>query len=158
MKSCVVTANYACDPNKVWLYLTKPTLNNWRKDVSGYEESDDGMKATEKNTDGGETQIVFTRKEKPRCLSCNFQKGKISGTFTALLLDAAFGPEKQKALSPARLALLLGCGVLLAPGKLVYLPLAALLLVVPAARLGHHAKAKKCFMDIVKKALPIGYI
>lgn len=86
MKSCVVTANYACDPNKVWLYLTKPTLNNWRKDVSGYEESDDGMKATEKNTDGGETQIVFTRKEKPRCLSCNFQKGKISGTFTALLL------------------------------------------------------------------------
>ena len=25
MKSCVVTANYACDPNKVWLYLTKPT-------------------------------------------------------------------------------------------------------------------------------------
>ena len=33
-----------------------------------------------------ETQIVFTRKEKPRCLSCNFQKGKISGTFTALLL------------------------------------------------------------------------
>ena len=26
MKSCVVTANYACDPNKVWLYLTKPTL------------------------------------------------------------------------------------------------------------------------------------
>ena len=64
--------------------------------------------------------------------------------FTALLLDAAFGPEKQKALSPARLALLLGCGVLLAPGKLVYLPLAALLLVVPAARLGHHAKAKKC--------------
>mgnify|MGYP000034654926 CR=1 FL=1 len=45
MKSCVVTANYACDPNKVWLYLTKP-----------------------------------------RCLSCNFQKGKISGTFTALLL------------------------------------------------------------------------
>lgn len=64
--------------------------------------------------------------------------------FTALLLDAAFGPEKQKALSPARLALLLGCGVLLAPGKLVYLPLVALLLVVPAARLGRHAKAKKC--------------
>ena len=86
MKSCVVTANYACDPNKVWLYLTKPTLNGWRRDVSSYEESDDGLKAAEKNTDGSETQIVFTRKEKPRCLSCNFQKGKISGTFTALLL------------------------------------------------------------------------
>ena len=78
MKSCVVTANYACDPNKVWLYLTKPTLNGWRRDVSSYEESDDGLKAAEKNTDGSETQIVFTRKEKPRCLSCNFQKGKIS--------------------------------------------------------------------------------
>ena len=49
-------------------------------------KSDDGLKAAEKNTDGSETQIVFTRKEKPRCLSCNFQKGKISGTFTALLL------------------------------------------------------------------------
>ena len=66
MKSCVVTANYACDPNKVWLYLTKPTLNGWRRDVSSYEESDDGLKAAEKNTDGSETQIVFTRKEKPR--------------------------------------------------------------------------------------------
>lgn len=65
--------------------------------------------------------------------------------FTALLLDAAFGPEKQKALSPARLALLLGCGVLLAPGKLVYLPLAAAVgCGGPAARLGRHAKAKKC--------------
>lgn len=64
--------------------------------------------------------------------------------FTALLMDAAFDPEKRKALSPARLAALLLCGVLLAPGKLVYLPLAALLLVVPGARLGHHAKAKKC--------------
>ena len=90
MKSCVVTANYACDPNKVWLYLTKPTLNGWRRDVSSYEESDDGLKAAEKNTDGSETQIVFTRKEKPRCLSCNFQKGKISGTFTALLLGGGY--------------------------------------------------------------------
>ncbi len=37
--------------------------------------------------------------------------------FTALLLDAAFGPESRR-LSPARLALLLGCGVLLAPASL----------------------------------------
>lgn len=29
MKTCVVTANYSCDPNKVWLYMTKPTLNHW---------------------------------------------------------------------------------------------------------------------------------
>ena len=64
----------------------RDTVNAWRRDVSSYEESDDGLKAAEKNTDGSETQIVFTRKEKPRCLSCNFQKGKISGTFTALLL------------------------------------------------------------------------
>ena len=46
MKSCVVTANYACAPNKVWLYLTKPTLNGWRRDVSSYEESDDGLTLT----------------------------------------------------------------------------------------------------------------
>ena len=53
----------------------------------------------------------------PRCWGC--------ASFTALLLDAAFGPEKQKALS-SRLALLLGCGgVLLAPASF-YLPLAAL--------------------------------
>lgn len=63
--------------------------------------------------------------------------------FTALMLDAAFGPDPGKALRPVRLALLLGTGVLLAPGKLVYLPLAALLLLVPGVRLGRHAKAKK---------------
>ena len=113
MKSCVVTANYACDPNKVWLYLTKPTLNNWRKDVSGYEESDDGMKATEKNTDGGETQIVFTRKEKPRCLSCNFQKGKISGTFTALLLGGGDSTSVECTLDVN------GLGLFTKPAKLM---------------------------------------
>ena len=64
MKTCVVTANYSCDPNKVWLYLTKPTLNHWRSDVSEYEESDDGLKGIEHNTDGGTTEIVFTRKDK----------------------------------------------------------------------------------------------
>lgn len=63
--------------------------------------------------------------------------------FTALLLDSAFGPDTGRALAPGRLALLLGTGVLLAPGKVVYLPLAALLLLVPAVRLGRHAKAKK---------------
>lgn len=63
--------------------------------------------------------------------------------FTALVLDAAFGPDKGKALSPVRLGALLLTGVLLAPGKMVYLPLAALLLLVPGVRLGRHAKAKK---------------
>lgn len=63
--------------------------------------------------------------------------------FTALLLDAAFGPAPRQALRPTRLGMLLGTGVLLAPGKLVYLPLAALVCLVPNLRLGRHGKAKK---------------
>lgn len=63
--------------------------------------------------------------------------------FTALVLDAAFGPDRAKALRPGRLAALLLTGALLAPGKMVYLPLAALVLLVPNLRLGRHAKAKK---------------
>ena len=113
MKSCVVTANYASDPNKVWLSPTKPPPNTRRKDVSGDEESDDGMKATEKNTDGGETQIVFTRKDKPRCLSCNFQKGKISGTFTALLLGGGDSTSVECTLDVN------GLGLFTKPAKLM---------------------------------------
>lgn len=86
MKTCVVTANYSCDPHKVWLYLTKPTLNGWRKDVRDYEESDDGMRVVEHNVDGSTTELQFTRREKPRCLSCSFRNGKVNGTFTAILL------------------------------------------------------------------------
>lgn len=86
MKTCVVTANYACDPNKVWLYLTKPTLNGWRKDVKEYEESDDGLRVVEHNIDGSTTELQFSRREKPRCLSCSFRNGKVNGTFTAILL------------------------------------------------------------------------
>ena len=58
--------------------------------------------------------------------------------FTALLLDAVTGKP-----TPRRLAALAVTGILLAPGKMVYLPLAALFLLVPGAVLGHHAKAKK---------------
>lgn len=86
MKTCVVTMNFACDPSKVWLYLTKPTLNGWRKDVRDYEESDGGMRGIEHNTDGSVTELQFTRKEKPRCLQCSFRHGKVNGTFTAVLL------------------------------------------------------------------------
>jgi len=86
MKTCVVTANYACDPAKIWLYLTKPTLNGWRKDVREYEESDDGLRIVERNTDGGTTEIRLTRREKSRCMSGSFQKGKVNGTFTIILL------------------------------------------------------------------------
>ena len=63
--------------------------------------------------------------------------------FTALALDALCGPDPARPLQPGRLAALLACGVLLAPGKLVYLPLAALVLAVPAVRLGRHAKVLK---------------
>ena len=63
--------------------------------------------------------------------------------FTALALDALCGPDPARPLRPGRLAALLACGALLAPGKLVYLPLAALVLAVPAVRLGRHAKVLK---------------
>ena len=113
MKSCVVTENFACDPMKVGLYLTKPTLNNWCKDVSAYEESSDGMTATEKHTDGSETQITFTRKEKPRCLSCSFQRGKISGSFTALLLGGGDSTSVECTLDVN------GLGLFAKPAKLL---------------------------------------
>ena len=58
--------------------------------------------------------------------------------FTALLLDAVYGQP-----TPKRMAALAVAGILLAPGKMVYLPLAALFVLVPATALGHHAKAKK---------------
>lgn len=86
MKTCVVTASFACDPAKLWLYLTKPTLNGWRRDVRDYEEDDGGLHVIEHNTDGSTTELRFTRREKPRCLSCSFQNGKVNGTFTVILL------------------------------------------------------------------------
>ena len=86
MKTCVVTASFACDPSKLWLYLSKPILNGWRKDVRDYEEKDGGLHVIEHNTDGSTTELHFTRREKPRCLSCNFQNGKVNGTFTLILL------------------------------------------------------------------------
>ena len=51
--------------------------------------------------------------------------------FTALLLDAVYGQP-----TPKRMAALAVAGILLAPGKMVYLPLAALFVLVPAAALG----------------------
>ena len=86
MKSCVATATFGCDPTKVWLYLTNPMLNHWRTDVSEADISSDGMKVTEKNSDGTNTVIDFTRKEKPRHIDCTFTRGKIKGSFIAILL------------------------------------------------------------------------
>lgn len=89
MKSCVMTVNFSCDPNKVWLYMTNPRLAGWRTDLSDAAISSDGMQVTETHKDGSVTQIAFTRKEKPRALSCTFRNGKRSGSFTAILLGGA---------------------------------------------------------------------
>lgn len=75
--------------------------------------------------------------------------------FTALVLDAAFGADRAKALRPTRMAALLITGVLLAPGKMVYLPLAALVLLVPNLRLGRHAKVKKAGYLVLCVALAL---
>ena len=63
MKTCVITESFSCDPVKLWLYLAKPTLNGWCKEV----------------------QLQITRREKGRCLTCTFQSAKNSGSFTAIL-------------------------------------------------------------------------
>lgn len=85
-KSCVVTASFTSQPVKVWLYLTDPMHNNWRTDLSGAEISSDGMEVTEKNKDGSTTKITFSDKEKARRMSCTFVHGKVTGSFTAILL------------------------------------------------------------------------
>lgn len=61
--------------------------------------------------------------------------------YTALCLNAAFGP--YTALSRRQLGLLAAAGLLLAPAKSVYLPLCALCLLIPAARLGRRPRAKQ---------------
>ena len=74
MKTCVVTATYGCAPNKVWLYMTNPTLNSWNPTVASAEVDLEGMHIVEKNKDGTTTDIHF---------------GKIRGAFTAILLGSA---------------------------------------------------------------------
>ena len=62
--------------------------------------------------------------------------------FTSLCMQAVFADEGH----PVTLPHLLGlgaAGVLLAPAKLVYLPLAALFLLIPGKRLGTRARLKK---------------
>ena len=86
MKSCVYTASFSCDPTRVWLYLTNPTLGSWRKDVKSAEISDDGMRVVETAPDGSRTEIHFSVKEKPRRMTCTFVHGKVEGNFTAILL------------------------------------------------------------------------
>ena len=62
--------------------------------------------------------------------------------FTALCADAVFGPTEVRLSWRSWVPMAL-CGLLLAPAKVVYLPLAALVLLIPAARLGRRARIKK---------------
>ena len=65
MKTCVVTATYGCAPNKVWLYMTNPTLNSWNPTVASAEVDLEGMHIVEKNKDGTTTDIHFDKLDKP---------------------------------------------------------------------------------------------
>ena len=58
--------------------------------------------------------------------------------FSALLLDLAFGPRER--IGWKQLVLPVVLAVLIVPSKVVYLPLAALILLVPAARLGRFSR------------------
>lgn len=62
--------------------------------------------------------------------------------FTSLCMQAVFADEGHPVTLPHLLSLG-AAGVLLAPAKLVYLPLAALFLLIPNVRLGARAWAKK---------------
>ena len=64
MKTCVVTATYGCAPNKVWLYMTNPTLNSWNPTVASAEVELEGMHIVEKNKDGTTTDIHFDKLDK----------------------------------------------------------------------------------------------
>lgn len=85
MKTCVVTVSYNCSPSKVWLYLTNPNLNHWRTDLNEAVVDSDGQHIQEKNKDGSVTEVQILEAEKPRRLRCTFTRGRISGSFTAIL-------------------------------------------------------------------------
>lgn len=61
--------------------------------------------------------------------------------FAALVLDLAFGPTEK--ISWKQLILPALAGLLIAPSKIVYFPLALLVFLIPAARLGRFSKAIK---------------
>ena len=58
--------------------------------------------------------------------------------FSALLLDLAFGPREH--IGAKQLVLPVVLAVLIVPSKVVYLPLAGLILLIPAVRLGRFAR------------------
>lgn len=61
--------------------------------------------------------------------------------FAALVLDLAFGPREQ--IGWKQLILPALAGLLIVPSKIVYFPLALLVFLIPAARLGRFSKAFK---------------
>lgn len=61
--------------------------------------------------------------------------------FSAVMLDLAFGPRER--LGWKQLLLPAVLGVIIAPSKLVYLPLIALVFLIPAVRLGRHSRLLK---------------
>ncbi|MDD6320320.1 MAG: DUF2142 domain-containing protein [Oscillospiraceae bacterium] len=67
----------------------------------------------------------------------------LSFAFTALCLQAIFGCRDGQVLPVSTWLPLVCFGILLAPAKLVYLPLAALFLLIPGNRLGRSANLKK---------------
>lgn len=113
MKTCVITENFPCDQSRVWLYLNKPTLGGWRTDLASYEESQDGMRATEQLKDGRTMEVVFTRREKPRRMDCEFSVGKIKGRFIAILLGGGDSTSLECTLEVE------GLGLFAKPQKLI---------------------------------------
>ena len=89
MKSCVLTADFNCPPSLIWQYLTRPTFNHWRTDITEVEAASDGMSETQKHADGSTTQVTFDRKERARALSCDFVHGRWHGHFTAILFGGS---------------------------------------------------------------------
>lgn len=61
--------------------------------------------------------------------------------FAALVLDLAFGPREN--IGWKQLILPALAGLLIVPSKIVYFPLALLVFLIPAARLGRYSKAVK---------------
>ena len=61
--------------------------------------------------------------------------------FSAVMLDLAFGPRER--LGWKQLLLPAVLGVVIAPSKLVYLPLIVLVFLIPAARLGRYSRLLK---------------
>lgn len=76
--------------------------------------------------------------------------------FTALCLEAVFGGEGRP-LRPRDLAALAVSGILLAPAKVVYLPLAALFLLIPNLRLGARPVLKKAGYAAACLLLVLGF-